>query len=69
MAKREGFLSKQRRLPPWLQGRQMQLYTVLFLLVITAVVKGDWIIWLAFLLILVIAAIVALVLRSQRRFL
>jgi len=47
----------------------MQLYTVLFLLVITAMVKGDWIIWLAFLLILVIAAIVALVLRSQRRFL
>ena len=69
MAKREGFWSKRRRLPPWLQGRQMQLYTVLLLLVIAAVVRGGWIIWLAFLLILAIAVIVAFVLRSQRRFL
>jgi hypothetical protein len=47
----------------------MQLYTVLLLLVIAAVVRGGWIIWLAFLLILAIAVIVAFILRSQRRFL
>ena len=68
MVEKRGFWRKQRQLPPWLQGpRTLQLYTVLLLLVIIAVVKGGWIIWLALLFILAIAAIVAWVLRSQRR--